>query len=594
MASSHATLIVKQPVHHGITIDEVLPALTDETRQGDRPVVELDVMAEGLRAIETEDWSGAAMELTRQFTEKLKPVMAVHPGARLAYFGTAPIPLAMQLGSLVGSWAAIDTYLRHHERGTWSWREPLAARGPKLGISGMPQEMVRAEGDAVIRVSTSIEVDARDTQAVVAEPLAEIDIKLEPAALDAMDSMVLLDRVAATFREALDAVSRFRPGVQTVHVFAAVPVGLAFRMGTRINPTMSPRIQTYQFSRIAEVRYRRAITLNEPVRDAIVLSDEERTKADEARKGFANEARRLQTLAGIYKDWSQGRDKPSWLDFVLADPAASERLKAPPWTALVPISSTSLVDANVDQEMKPVEDSFCFDRTRNTWKLGDDLLAAIVKGFPDKEDQACAARMLLLHEGLHGCHSLTSATSPEIGLFPKILEEVDYQADVWAMLHEYRLARLSAGQIDARALFLALIRTATRTMWAFDAGATPLYEIPVRRLNRYLIWYWQYLRIERVRDLSGVAGILSRRPVLEIAGPSVVVRGSRVYYQLDPRHARRLELAVLHDNAVRRLGEAGRLRLDELLDGLRARDGERVKEVLRGAFDQLQTIRADN
>lgn len=591
MGSSHATLIVKQPVHHGITNDEILLALTEEARQGDRSDVELDVMAAAQRAIDTEDWSGAAMELIRQFTEKLKPVMEARPGARLAYFGTAPIPLAMQLGSLVGSWAAIDTYLRHHEQGTWSWQEPPSARASNLSVSGMPQEMVRAEGDAVIRVSTTIEVDARDTQAVVAEPLAEVDIKLEPTALDTVDSMDLLDRVAVAFRGALDAVSKFRPGAQTVHVFAAVPVGLAFRMGTRLSPTMHPRVQTYQFSRTATVRYHRATVLNEKVPAPIALSDEDRAQADETRKGFAQAAERLRALSHIYKDWAQGRANTSWLDFVLPDEAACEKLRVPPWTELTSISSASRLDATVDQETRLVEDGFRFDRTKKAWQLGDDLLAAIAKASPDDKARAQAARILLLHEGIHERHGLTSATSVEIGLFPKIVEEVDYQADVWAMLHEYRLARLSTGQIDARAFFLKLILIGTRTMWAFDAGPTPLYEIQVRRLNRYLILYWQYLRIEKVHDLAGIAGVLSRRPLLEIAGPSVMVRGPRVYYQLDPRHARRLELAVLHDNAVHRLGETGSLRLDELLDGLRSRDGDRVKEVLRGAFEQLQTLR---
>src|SRR5262245_38408348 len=124
MAAFRTTLIIKQPVHHAIPNDEILPALPDATLRGDRPDVELDVIAEALRAVETGDWSEAATALVQAFTGKLKPAMEGHPEARLAYFGTAPIPLAMQLGALVGSWESVDTYLRHHETGTWSWREP--------------------------------------------------------------------------------------------------------------------------------------------------------------------------------------------------------------------------------------------------------------------------------------------------------------------------------------------------------------------------------------------------------------------------------------------------------------------------------------
>src|SRR5262249_6227831 len=153
------------------------------------------------------------------------------------------------------------------------------------------------------------------------------------------------------------------------------------------------------------------------------------------------------------------------------------------------------------------EDGFRFDRTSRSWQLGDDLLAVLAGAFSVDGERLRAARMLLLHEGIHERHRLTPATNVQIGLFPKIVEEVDYQADVWALLHEYRLAKSSAGQLDARRFFLDQIRILTRTLWAFDAGAGPLYEIQVRRLNRYLIWYWQFLRIERVRELADIAAV---------------------------------------------------------------------------------------
>lgn len=589
MESARPTLIVKQPVHHGIPNEEILLALPEDVRRGDRRDVELDVMAEALRALDTEDWSEAATALVRAFTGTLKPAMEAHSEARLAYFGTAPIPLAMQLGSLVGSWESVDTYLRHHETGTWSWGEPPSATAPKVIVGGTPREKVRAEGDAVIRVSTSTEVDPRDTQAIVPDPLAEIDIRLEPTGRDAVGSMELLDGIAAAFQKALDAISDLRPGVQTVHVFAAVPVGLAFRMGTRISTTMHPHIQTYQYTRAAAVRYCRAIVLNEEVRAAIALTDEERALAAETRKIFVQAANRIKVLASEYKVWAEGRPSSSWVDFVLSDEDARAKLNQPPWTDLLPISPATRAGAIVDQEARTVEDGFCFDRTKKAWQLGDDLLAAIARAFPVEREQAQAARMLMLHEGIHDRHRLASATSPQIGMFPKIVEEIDYQADVWTMLHEYRLEKQSAGEVDARTFFLDQIRTVTRTLWAFDAGTGPLYEIQIRRLNRYLIWYWQYLRVEDAGGLVDIAGILSHRPLLEIAGPSVAARGGRVHYQLDPRHTRVLELAVLHDNAIQRLGVTGSLRLDELLDGLRARDGERVKEVLRAAYEQLRT-----
>jgi hypothetical protein len=52
-------------------------------------------------------------------------------------------------------------------------------------------------------------------------------------------------------------------------------------------------------------------------------------------------------------------------------------------------------------------------------------------------------------------------------------------------------------------------------------------------------------------------------------------------------HVDKLELAVLHDNAIHRFGDGISVPLQNLLDGMRTRNGERVKEALRGAFDQV-------
>jgi hypothetical protein len=48
--------------------------------------------------------------------------------------------------------------------------------------------------------------------------------------------------------------------------------------------------------------------------------------------------------------------------------------------------------------------------------------------------------MFLLHEGVHlATHRLSRETSVQVGRLPKVLEAVDYEADVWAMLHEFAL-----------------------------------------------------------------------------------------------------------------------------------------------------------
>lgn len=233
---------------------------------------------------------------------------------------------------------------------------------------------------------------------------------------------------------------------------------------------------------------------------------------------------------------------------------------------------------------------FRYDPERRAWEFGDGLLAAIAARMPDTEAKRQAGRLFLLHEGLHdACQRLTSSTSDGVGRFAKLLEEVDYQADVWTMLHDYAFtrARDRSATDNPRLFFLRLIDTALQTFWAFDDEGGALREIQVRRLNRYLIWYWQQLRIEHADGLGDILKILAERPVLELAGPATVAREERVFYALDARRVANPELAVLANNAIARFGQSPGVRLHELIEGFRARDGERVKDVLRGVFDQL-------
>jgi hypothetical protein len=198
--------------------------------------------------------------------------------------------------------------------------------------------------------------------------------------------------------------------------------------------------------------------------------------------------------------------------------------------------------------------------------------------------------MLFFHEALHiKTHRLTEATASAIRRFPKILEDVDYQADVWAMLHEFAFTKHfhPAEAADDRALFLEIARTAVETMWAFDAGLHELERMEVRRVNRYLIWYWQRLHLERCTSLAEIATVLSKKPLIELAGPRVEVDGDRVFYQLAPPWGTELELAArLDHNGIVRHGSGGATEVPALISGFRARDGEKIRLVLKGIVDQ--------
>jgi hypothetical protein len=200
--------------------------------------------------------------------------------------------------------------------------------------------------------------------------------------------------------------------------------------------------------------------------------------------------------------------------------------------------------------------------------------------------------LFFLHEAIHPKQGITSANADRVGRLPRVLEEVDYVADVWALVNEYGRA-LRAGEVDATAapsFFRDRVRILTATFWAFDAGDLPLASIPVRRLNRYLIWYWIRIGLEHADDLASVMQILGTKPIVELSGPRVRVFDGRVVFDLDPAAFEDVELALLQEGyRMVRVGTRAGAKVRELLEAVRTGDEATFIAALRGVFDSVHS-----
>jgi hypothetical protein len=202
-------------------------------------------------------------------------------------------------------------------------------------------------------------------------------------------------------------------------------------------------------------------------------------------------------------------------------------------------------------------------------------------------DLTQAARLFFFHESLHYAnegHQLTKGTADGIGQFPKVIEEADYQADVWALLTDYRycqmydVARVKAG---VKEFFCNAIDTAVETMWSFVGDGSELDLIQIRSMNRFLNWYWQWVRIANLSgtgSLPEVVKILLDKPVIEFAGAPMTLRVHRIYYRLKGINLVQLQLATFSKNKVRRFSPTT---IRSIVDGFRQLNGEKIKEGLK-------------
>lgn len=584
-------ILLSQPEQLRLSPEDMARALPPEYLGLPTLYVEMELADSTRQAILTRDFGAVQRVLVQMVRERLDPLRQRYPDYRIVYFGSASIPLTVQLGFLLETWHQIEVIPHHHAERVWKWVKDVE-HPARLAETKFPGYRDRSVGEAVIRVSTSHEVDRQVTLRAVPEPLVEIDISLEHPSEDVFTSLAEMLEVAQEFRKALDMLGDHFPGVQRVHLFASVQPGMALLLGAQISTTMHPPVQTYQYERHAgDGPYHvPAILVNGlPSPPLPVLSNEEVLLARKDREGLSTDVERMSS----YAERARKNRMQNWVADVLSQRKGHIAFSGS-WSRLPPMHETPLPKTTVYVASGDIEDSFRLN-PENAWQISDHWLARLAKRICNEDERRRALRQLVLHEAVHrGPQTLTRTSSQGIGRFPRVLEEIDYHADVWAMLYEYALTEgTSMSEVEKPARFFSgLVRLATETMWAFDDDGSELHRIQIRRLNRYLIWYWQWLQLERLTGSAGatkldeVLAILAEKPILELAGPMIVTRDQRVYFELDAKRVSVAELGIYHEGKLCRHGERSDFSIRELLEGVRRRDGEMIRNVLRAAFEQ--------
>lgn len=552
------------------------------------------------------NWQVEALHQKQIFERYIKTHLDQFPDFEVVYFGMAPIPLAIHLGYLLGSWQRPLIYLRHHM--TKEWYQTLKTATPSTSIvhtKGIPKESYQLTEDILIRVQSSYQIDATEVQAAITNNIAkDINIQLDPLLLDTPQSEHDLSPIVHKFSESMTAIANHLKSAGTIHLVASVPVGLAFLLGTCISANVHHEIQTYQYVRHANPKYLAAITLGRSTEVQYELTKEEITQMDALKADFQSNWHKIQRFFKWLKQTQ--REGKSWYVSLLSTDDKKESKKSQKpfgyyfWDNLPNSWETPLYDSKFSV-IQNVIDGFEYLNDQEAWAIDHQMLYRMSKRFGQDSNQLLRAiRLLFFHEGMHyWSHKLTNRTMKDIGRFPKILEAADYQSDVWAMLHEYYYATMYDDSMmkaddvihkkNPSTFFATLIETALQTMWAFDDTGFPLKEIQVRQLNRYLIWYWQLARIQdkRCDSLVKILQILAELPIIEFKGLSIRTDNDRVFFQLSQYQHRMLELGVLWNNKIERRGRTGNANLDHLVTAITTCDHTELKTILSGIFQSI-------
>lgn len=576
-----------------ISEEEAVSVLSNEEQKLERHHVEID-MTGFADSIEQGDWAGQDQFLREQAAVIRKDAndwgdVEVH------YLGLAEVAHMIALGAHLGDERVIHFHDFDRDAGAWRW--PADAATLALTTIGEHElsSVLKARGAAVIRVAISAVISDSDVRDVVGDAtLADVTItqadqtKISVTRVRSIEDVELIRK---EFRRVFAQVRNMRPNLDAIHLFVAAPPSVCVAVGQELTLRNSPPIQLYRYRKSADRPPQQSALLLTAVGEQLVLaplsSDEIHLAAKIRTEVWP---RALSDLKNYVVNKRQDNAAAGrW--YATLQP--KEISQAAPFPDLPPLPSFMPENATVDPT--PFSLDYGFDKTKAQWRLGDRFLLGFHRAVDgDDERLRQLIRLFLFHEYLHQYHSITKNTADEVGKFANCLEYLDYTADTYAILHQLDLSRYGDVSLlepeNARRFLADQVELALKSFWAFDV--TTGDEWQVRRIRRYLNWYWRLVQLEHGKSLAAAAFLFRRQPHLEIGGLYQVARGRRVVALLDRLDSStHLELAIVLENErFFRISETPNVNLPALIQAFLKGEHESIRQFFRTVYDTAETM----
>lgn len=590
MSDLHYIIIAHHDLDRKISKEECIDAVDDEVRQN-CTFIDFEVGETKLSDLYSAPFDNIALLQQRKYQDEVLPLLRNNPNSHIIYFGLTSIPVSFYLGTLVGNTYPYTIYQFHHSKKEWVNNVEKPRKDYSFSVLKpiLPTEIQKGKGDVVIRVATSYNIDKQSTYEVVPNPSNEFDIELSEPHIDSLYDQKNIQEVVEIFQDVLNCYANKLTDRDKIHLFIASSSGLPFVLGTRINSNIYPLIQTYQFSRHEVPKYKNAILVSRELNNVLPLSESDRKVSQNIRLQWS---RQLEKNVKPYITAVTGKKHKDFLDVISNNDVEYKDIKKHlkyPWNLVPSIDKTSLSIDMINMELVDVGDGFEYKDKSNAWCLDDGFLIGLNRRLEKKAPTNImqAGRLFLFHEALHMSkhgHWLTKEIASGIGQFPKVIEEADYQADVWGLLSEYKYSRMYEPErfdIGIKDFFCNSIDTAVETMWSFVDTGQELSTIQVRSMNRFLNWYWQWVLIEKISGqgtLSDVISILFDKPVIELGGAPMQLEGYRTFYKLNYCNGHRFQLAAFFKNRVYRFAPN---QIEDIIDGFKTLNGDKIKAGLK-------------
>ncbi|MFP2905475.1 SAVED domain-containing protein [Pyxidicoccus sp. 3LFB2] len=216
-----------------------------------------EVPIDHTRALESRDWSKEKLEAeVRQLVSsrgRFRRAL-LERGSELVYFGFPFVPLAVLAGYLAKT-RPVHVFEYDRDKKRFTWEAESSAPFPPLIIEDQRHESGTA---ARLRLSISAPVQLEDCREVLKDEEVRLDLhgRLESFGRGVIRRKSQAQAYAQQLRQMLDVQLTSNPDVRSVHIFAAIPVSIAFHLGQELNTTWMRPCYIYNFEQEKTPRYK--------------------------------------------------------------------------------------------------------------------------------------------------------------------------------------------------------------------------------------------------------------------------------------------------------------------------------------------------
>lgn len=212
--------------HHApVSWEKATQAMSPDWYPAESRAIELSLKNSLFSDKEGTYWTLEREHLSRQFTQTVKPRLAVGAVEHFSIFALAPQPLLVELGRLLCDLPAAEVYQLHREPPNWSWQENPSDF--EYAFSS-PQTM---KGKAVLNLSLSATIDNSRISDVLGDDVTIWTMTVERPNNDLLKSRGQLSLFRQKLRIALNEIKSAVGQNAMLHIFPAVPVAAAVEIG---------------------------------------------------------------------------------------------------------------------------------------------------------------------------------------------------------------------------------------------------------------------------------------------------------------------------------------------------------------------------